>query len=211
MLCFVSPDLIHCTNELNVSIPHLADTLLERTASNSWIVVFKALITTHHLMMYGNEVSWAHQHIEAQRGQRWLFFSNSQNDSEVVFHLDTGVQTFHLSAKISNWIQNRSDQISFYKMHVFFSLCHDNIDHNLIKHLSVGFILTWDWIMRQHICLAKINICYLMWLNSTIVTAVKLCRLRKGQMLSSLKMTRAELKLPGDSFSFICSGCEILL
>lgn len=50
-------DLIHCTNELNVSIPHLADTLLERTASNSWIVVFKALITTHHLMMYGNEVS----------------------------------------------------------------------------------------------------------------------------------------------------------
>ncbi|XP_056297109.1 phosphatidylinositol-binding clathrin assembly protein-like isoform X2 [Pseudoliparis swirei] len=47
--------LIHCTNELNVSIPHLADTLLERTASNSWIVVFKALITTHHLMMYGSE------------------------------------------------------------------------------------------------------------------------------------------------------------
>uniref|UniRef100_A0A8C7ZBM6 Phosphatidylinositol-binding clathrin assembly protein n=1 Tax=Oryzias sinensis TaxID=183150 RepID=A0A8C7ZBM6_9TELE len=47
--------LIHCTNELNVSIPHLADTLLERTASNSWIVVFKALITTHHLMMYGND------------------------------------------------------------------------------------------------------------------------------------------------------------
>lgn len=47
--------LIHCTNELNVSIPHLADTLLERTATNSWIVVFKALITTHHLMMYGNE------------------------------------------------------------------------------------------------------------------------------------------------------------
>nr|XP_019952644.1 PREDICTED: phosphatidylinositol-binding clathrin assembly protein-like [Paralichthys olivaceus] len=47
--------LIHCTNEMNVSIPHLADTLLERTASNSWIVVFKALITTHHLMMYGNE------------------------------------------------------------------------------------------------------------------------------------------------------------
>lgn len=56
VLCL--PDLIHCTNELNVSIPHLADTLLERTASNSWIVVFKALITTHHLMMYGNEVSW---------------------------------------------------------------------------------------------------------------------------------------------------------
>ncbi|KAM8965867.1 phosphatidylinositol-binding clathrin assembly protein-like isoform 4-T4 [Sarcophilus harrisii] len=47
--------LIHCTNELNMSIPQLADTLLERTVNSSWIVVFKALITTHHLMMYGNE------------------------------------------------------------------------------------------------------------------------------------------------------------
>ncbi|XP_064182377.1 phosphatidylinositol-binding clathrin assembly protein isoform X2 [Anguilla rostrata] len=47
--------LIHCTSELNVSIPQLADTLFERTANSSWVVVFKALITTHHLMMYGNE------------------------------------------------------------------------------------------------------------------------------------------------------------
>ncbi|XP_041112021.1 phosphatidylinositol-binding clathrin assembly protein-like isoform X2 [Polyodon spathula] len=47
--------LIHCTNEMNVSIPQLADTLFERSASSSWVVVFKALITTHHLMMYGNE------------------------------------------------------------------------------------------------------------------------------------------------------------
>ncbi|XP_077961442.1 phosphatidylinositol-binding clathrin assembly protein isoform X30 [Gasterosteus aculeatus] len=47
--------LIHCTNEMNVSIPQLADTLFERTANSSWVVVFKALITTHHLTMYGNE------------------------------------------------------------------------------------------------------------------------------------------------------------
>lgn len=47
--------LIHCTNEMNVSIPQLADTLFERSANSSWVVVFKALITTHHLMMYGNE------------------------------------------------------------------------------------------------------------------------------------------------------------
>lgn len=49
-------DLIQCTNEMNVNIPQLADTLFERTANSSWVVVFKALITTHHLMMYGNEV-----------------------------------------------------------------------------------------------------------------------------------------------------------
>uniref|UniRef100_A0A8C3KWU9 ENTH domain-containing protein n=1 Tax=Chrysolophus pictus TaxID=9089 RepID=A0A8C3KWU9_CHRPC len=40
---------------MNVNIPQLADTLFERTANSSWVVVFKALITTHHLMMYGNE------------------------------------------------------------------------------------------------------------------------------------------------------------
>ncbi|NXD81131.1 PICAL protein, partial [Halcyon senegalensis] len=47
--------LIQCTNEMNVNIPQLADMLFERTANSSWVVVFKALITTHHLMMYGNE------------------------------------------------------------------------------------------------------------------------------------------------------------
>ncbi|XP_062441093.1 phosphatidylinositol-binding clathrin assembly protein-like isoform X3 [Rhea pennata] len=47
--------LIQCTNEMNVNVPQLADTLFERTANSSWVVVFKALITTHHLMMYGNE------------------------------------------------------------------------------------------------------------------------------------------------------------
>ncbi|XP_041742420.1 phosphatidylinositol binding clathrin assembly protein a isoform X16 [Coregonus clupeaformis] len=47
--------LIHCTNEMNVNIPQLADTLFERTASTSWVVVFKCLTTTHHTMVYGNE------------------------------------------------------------------------------------------------------------------------------------------------------------
>uniref|UniRef100_A0A3B1JSD7 Phosphatidylinositol-binding clathrin assembly protein n=1 Tax=Astyanax mexicanus TaxID=7994 RepID=A0A3B1JSD7_ASTMX len=47
--------LIQCTNEMNVNIPQLADTLFERTTSTSWVVVFKSLITTHHLMVYGNE------------------------------------------------------------------------------------------------------------------------------------------------------------
>lgn len=53
----LSPDLIQCTNEMNVNIPQLADTLFERTTNTSWVVVFKSLITTQHLMVYGNEVS----------------------------------------------------------------------------------------------------------------------------------------------------------
>nr|XP_034333073.1 phosphatidylinositol-binding clathrin assembly protein LAP isoform X35 [Crassostrea gigas] len=47
--------LIQCTNEPNVSIPQLADLLIERTQQQSWVIVFKALITTHNLMNYGNE------------------------------------------------------------------------------------------------------------------------------------------------------------
>lgn len=41
---------------MNVNIPQLADTLFERTANTSWVVVFKSLTATHHLMVYGNEV-----------------------------------------------------------------------------------------------------------------------------------------------------------
>ncbi|KAG1714801.1 Phosphatidylinositol-binding clathrin assembly protein LAP [Nymphon striatum] len=47
--------LLHCTNEPNVSIPQLANLLIERTTQASWVIVFKALITVHHLMCYGNE------------------------------------------------------------------------------------------------------------------------------------------------------------
>jgi hypothetical protein len=50
-------DLVHCTNEPNVSIPQLANLLIERSQNTNWTVVFKALITVHHMMCYGNEVS----------------------------------------------------------------------------------------------------------------------------------------------------------
>lgn len=56
---FPPSDLIQCTNEMNVNIPQLADTLFERTTNTSWVVVFKSLTTTHHLMVYGNEVRTA--------------------------------------------------------------------------------------------------------------------------------------------------------
>ncbi|XP_042864912.1 phosphatidylinositol-binding clathrin assembly protein LAP-like isoform X17 [Penaeus japonicus] len=47
--------LLHCTKEPNVSIPQLANLLIERAQMQSWVIVFKALITVHHLMCYGNE------------------------------------------------------------------------------------------------------------------------------------------------------------
>ncbi|XP_014189721.1 clathrin coat assembly protein AP180 isoform X7 [Haplochromis burtoni] len=47
--------LIQATQETNVNVPQMADTLIERAGNASWVVVFKALITTHHLMVHGNE------------------------------------------------------------------------------------------------------------------------------------------------------------
>ncbi|XP_058273597.1 clathrin coat assembly protein AP180-like [Hemibagrus wyckioides] len=47
--------LISATNETNVNIPQMADTLFERAMNASWVVVFKALVTTHHMCIHGNE------------------------------------------------------------------------------------------------------------------------------------------------------------
>lgn len=55
ILYFIT-DLIQATQESNVNIPQMADTLFERAGNASWIVVFKALVATHHLMVHGNEV-----------------------------------------------------------------------------------------------------------------------------------------------------------
>ncbi len=49
--------MLRCTEEPNVSIPTLANLLLERTQNPNWIVVFKSLVTIHHMMCYGNEVN----------------------------------------------------------------------------------------------------------------------------------------------------------
>nr|XP_020479347.1 clathrin coat assembly protein AP180-like [Monopterus albus] len=47
--------LVSATNTTNVNIPQMADTLFERATNASWVVVFKALVTTHHMCVYGNE------------------------------------------------------------------------------------------------------------------------------------------------------------
>uniref|UniRef100_A0AAQ4R6J7 ENTH domain-containing protein n=1 Tax=Gasterosteus aculeatus aculeatus TaxID=481459 RepID=A0AAQ4R6J7_GASAC len=47
--------LVSATNTTNVNIPQMADTLFERATNASWVVVFKALVTSHHMCIYGNE------------------------------------------------------------------------------------------------------------------------------------------------------------
>ncbi|CAL8313628.1 unnamed protein product [Lota lota] len=47
--------LVSATNATNVNIPQMADTLFERATNASWVVVFKALVTSHHMCVHGNE------------------------------------------------------------------------------------------------------------------------------------------------------------
>jgi hypothetical protein len=47
--------LAACTYQPNVSMQQLTDLLIERTNHSNWVVVYKALITVHHLMSCGSE------------------------------------------------------------------------------------------------------------------------------------------------------------
>jgi hypothetical protein len=48
-------DLLQYTHDPNVNVADIIDYILSRTHNNNWVVVFKSLITLHHLMCYGNE------------------------------------------------------------------------------------------------------------------------------------------------------------
>lgn len=47
--------LIACTYETDIDMMQLANLLIERTTNSNWVVVYKALITVHHLMSFGSE------------------------------------------------------------------------------------------------------------------------------------------------------------
>ncbi|TPP64877.1 hypothetical protein FGIG_01018 [Fasciola gigantica] len=68
--------LVNCSNEPNVSIPLLAGLLVERTQEKSWVIVFKALITTHNLMNFGNEVRIAIPNNLSQKFSHYLASNN---------------------------------------------------------------------------------------------------------------------------------------
>ena len=57
---FLSAALIRLTEDPNVSMPDIVGMLSERLRNSNWVVVFKALITTHNLMVLGNEVGILH-------------------------------------------------------------------------------------------------------------------------------------------------------
>ncbi|XP_017791280.1 PREDICTED: phosphatidylinositol-binding clathrin assembly protein isoform X3 [Habropoda laboriosa] len=85
--------LVRCTNEPNVSIPQLANLLIERSQNTNWTVVFKALITVHHMLCYGNE-----------RFTQYLASSNSTFQLSV-FLDKSGVQGARIGYDMSPFIR----------------------------------------------------------------------------------------------------------
>ncbi|KAG5681449.1 hypothetical protein PVAND_010884 [Polypedilum vanderplanki] len=107
LILLIILDLVHCTNEPNVSIPSLANLLIERSQNASWVVVFKALITTHHLLAYGNE--------------RFIQYLASSNSS---FNLGNfldkgGVQGYDMSPFIRRYAKYLNEKSLSYRANAF--------------------------------------------------------------------------------------------
>ncbi|XP_048116794.1 clathrin coat assembly protein AP180 isoform X5 [Alosa alosa] len=99
--------LIQATQESNVNIPQMADTLFERAGNASWVVVFKALSTTHHLMVHGNE--------------RFIQFLASRN---TLFNLSnfldkTGSQGYDMSTFIRRYSRYLNEKAFAYRQMAF--------------------------------------------------------------------------------------------
>ncbi|XKL62046.1 hypothetical protein PGB90_001879 [Kerria lacca] len=103
--------LIHCTNEPNVSIPQLANLLIERSQNTNWVVVFKALITVHHLMCYGNE-----------RFTQYLASSNSTFQLSNFLDKSGGVQGYEMSPFIRRYARYLNEKALSYRT-VAFDFC----------------------------------------------------------------------------------------
>jgi hypothetical protein len=99
--------LLHCTEEPNVSIPTLANLLIERAQSQNWIVVFKSLVTIHHLMCYGNE--------------RFVQFLASSNTSfQLSNFLDkSGVQGYDMSPFVRRYAKYLTEKSVSYRTTAF--------------------------------------------------------------------------------------------
>ncbi|XP_078472432.1 clathrin coat assembly protein AP180-like isoform X9 [Lampetra planeri] len=99
--------LIQCTNETNVNIPQLADTLFERAMNSSWIVVFKALVATDHLMCNGNE-----RFIQYLASRNTLFNLSNFLDK-------SGVQGYDMSTFVRRYSKYLNEKAYSYRQMAF--------------------------------------------------------------------------------------------
>ncbi|XP_022601526.1 phosphatidylinositol-binding clathrin assembly protein-like isoform X6 [Seriola dumerili] len=109
---------------MNVNIPQLADTLFERTTNTSWVVVFKSLTTTHHLMVYGNE-----RFIQYLASRNTLFNLSNFLDK-------SGLQGYDMSTFIRRYSRYLNEKAVSYRQVAF--------DFTKVKRGSDGLMRTMN-------------------------------------------------------------------
>ncbi|XP_017775107.1 PREDICTED: phosphatidylinositol-binding clathrin assembly protein LAP-like isoform X2 [Nicrophorus vespilloides] len=122
--------LVQCTNEPNVSIPQLANLLIERSQNGNWVVVYKALITAHHMMCYGNE-----------RFTQYLASSNSS--FQLSSYLDkSGVQGYDMSPFIRRYAKYLNAKAMSYRT-VAFDFCkkRSNNEDGMLRTMNTDKLL----------------------------------------------------------------------
>ncbi|CAH8611427.1 unnamed protein product [Heterobilharzia americana] len=132
--------LVNCSNEPNVSIPLLAGLLVERTQEKSWVIVFKALITTHNLMNFGNE-----------KFSHYLASNNCPVDLPS-FNDKTSSQSYEMSLFIRKYSKYLSEKIASYRAMAFdFCKVKRGRDDGVLRTMPVDKLLKALPVMQSQI------------------------------------------------------------
>lgn len=132
--------LLKCTNEPNVSIPQLANLLIERTQNSNWVVVFKSLVTIHNLMNYGNE-----------RFTQYLASNNC------TFNLNTfldkaGVQGYDMSTYIRRYAKYLNEKAYSYRTMAFdFCKVKRGKEDGLLRTMNTDKLLKTLPVLQQQV------------------------------------------------------------
>jgi hypothetical protein len=132
--------LMLCTNEPNVSIPQMANLLIERTQHTNWVVVYKSLVTIHNLMNYGNE-----------RFTQYLA-SNNCNLNLENFLDKTGVQGYDMSTYIRRYAKYLNGKAYSYRVMAFdFCKVKRGKDDGLLRTMDTDKLLKTLPILQQQL------------------------------------------------------------
>uniref|UniRef100_A0A2C9JNZ5 ENTH domain-containing protein n=1 Tax=Biomphalaria glabrata TaxID=6526 RepID=A0A2C9JNZ5_BIOGL len=132
--------LLQCTNEPNVSIPQMADLLIERTQHQSWVVVFKSLVSIHNLMNYGNE-----------RFTQYLA-SNNCSFNLSGFVDKGGVQGYDMSTYIRRYAKYLNEKAVSYRLMAFdFCKVKRGKDDGLLRTMNTDKLLKTLPVLQQQL------------------------------------------------------------
>ena len=96
----------HC-NSILIFKPELLNHIVLRTKEKSWIVVFKALVTCHHLLTHGHE-----KILQAAASRATLFFLENYNDS-------TSPQGYEMSPFVRRYAAYLNEKANAYRSVAF--------------------------------------------------------------------------------------------